>query len=62
MKVPPITLIHMAKLEHSSIKIHLKASMEEEPSALLVSTRLHGSFTNLQKSSRVNNFYRSSKT
>jgi len=62
MKVPRITLPQTAKLEHSSIKIHLKASMEEEISALLVSTRMHGSFTNLQKTSRVNNFYRSSKT
>ena len=44
MKVRPITLLHMAKLEYSSIKIHLKVSMEEEISALLVSTRMHGSF------------------
>jgi len=36
MKVPPITLLHTAKLEHSSININLKASMEEETSALLV--------------------------
>jgi len=62
MKVPPTTFLHTAKLEHSSIKIHLKASMEEETSARLVSTRMHGSSTNLQKSSRINNFYRSSKT
>jgi len=49
MKVPPIILLHTVKLEHSSIKIHLKASMEEEISALLVSRRMHGSSTNLQK-------------
>ena len=49
MEVPPITLFHTSKLEHSSIKIHLKASMEEETSALLVSARMHESFTNLQK-------------
>ena len=49
MKVSPITLLHTAKLEHSSIKIRLKASMEEETSALLISARMHGSFTNLQK-------------
>jgi len=30
MKVSPITLLYTAKLEHSSIKIHLKASIEEE--------------------------------
>jgi len=49
MKIPPITLLHTTKLEHSSIKIHLKASMEEETSVLLVSARMHGSSTNLQK-------------
>ena len=49
IKVPPITWFHMTKLEHFSIKIHLKASIEEETSALLVSARMHGSSTNLQK-------------
>jgi len=49
MKVSPITLFHTAKLEHFSIKIQLKARMEEETSALLVSARMHGSSTNLQK-------------
>jgi len=49
MKVSLITLLHTAKLEHSSIKIQLKVSMEEGTSALLVSARVHGSFTNLQK-------------
>jgi len=55
-------LLLMAKLKHSSNKIHLKANMGEEASALLVSARMHESFTNLQKLSRVNNFYKSSKT
>jgi len=41
MKVPPITLLHMPKLEYSSIKIHLKVSMEEETSTLLVLARMH---------------------
>jgi len=36
MNVPSITLLHTAKLEHSSIKIQLKASMEKETTALLV--------------------------
>jgi len=47
MKVPPITLLHTTKLEYSSIKVLLKASMEEETSALLVSARMNESFTNL---------------
>jgi len=47
MKVSPIILLHTTKLEHSSIKIQLKASMEEETNALLVSARMHGSSTNL---------------
>jgi len=33
MKVILITLLHTARLEHSPIKIQLKASMEEEASA-----------------------------
>ena len=49
MKVSPITLLHTTKLEHSSIKIHLKTNMEEETSALLASERIHEGFTNLQK-------------
>jgi len=35
--------------------------MEEEVSALMVSARMYGDFSNLQETSKVNTFYKSSK-
>jgi len=42
MKVLTITLLHTARLEHSPNKIYLKASIEEEESAVMVSARMYG--------------------
>jgi len=53
MKVLSITLLHMIRLEHSPIKIHLKVSMEEKTSALMVSTRMYEDFCNLQETNKV---------
>jgi len=62
LKVLSIFLLHTARLEHFPIKIQIKASIEEEASALLVSTGINGDFSNLQKISKVNTFYKLSKT
>jgi len=62
MKVLPITLLHSARFEHSPIKIHLKARIDEEASTLMVSTKMYGDSFNSQKTSKVNTFYKSSKT
>jgi len=61
MKVLPLTWLYTAKLEHSLIKIQLKARIREETSALIVSTKINQNISNLRKQIRFT-IYKSSKT